>query len=491
MNNDSILNSIKAQLGICADDTSFDTELIVHINSVLAHVTQLGVGPKEGVSIVDDSATWEQLILDSMTLQNVKSLVYLRVKILFDPSASATVMKAHQEMAQEMEWRLLVQAEHDNEAPNEGDKDITKHSDYLYSLNVSKLNYAFGKKFIEERFKPTFGMCSSVHNGDFYGRNLDWDYNHDAELVIRIPRTATHYASLSVTGANSLFTQEIIKNKKYLEYLDALPFMVVDGINEKGVCVNVNIVHMEKGRTIGTVPLIQKKDSISTVMLPRYILDNYRTAREAVESIRDYISVYAPKTLWDQNMEPHFMICDKNESYVLEFVNNQVVIIKSNYLTNFYLHGVEFNEDGKVYTPEIQDSDHNAVDTNHVTPLGMGLERWNLIVDYYESLNSECGMAILMTGILDYNNSYLLTENKWYTEFTGPHSTGLLTTKSSVQDYEPIMSKARELFDNRSRDDVGDNATWHTAHTSIYNIPSLMLTIYDSSEDKRPHTFML
>lgn len=491
MNNNSILDSVKAQLGICEEDTSFDKELIIHINSVLAHVTQIGVGPSEGFAITDSSEQWDQLIQDSMTLQNVKSFVFLRVKLLFDPSASATIMNAQEAMAKEMEWRLYAQAEHESKSSSdEGSKELVKHSEYLYSMKFPKLNYLFGKKFIEERFKPSFGMCSSVRNGNFYGRNLDWYYNTDVDLVVKVGHTMSHFASIGVVGANSLLTKETINSGAYKDYLDALPFMIVDGINEKGVFVNTNVVHLEKGRTIGTIPLVQKKDSVCMLMLARYILDNYKSAKEAVEAIRDYISVYGTKQLWEMGMEAHYMIGDNTRTYILEFVDNQVVIGEKPYLTNFYLADVVFNQDGKVYTPETQDADHNAIDTNHITPLGMGLERWNTIVDRYSSSDSEIGMKNLMVYSLDYRLAYALNGTKWYTEFTGQNSHNYVTTKSTPEEYAYVMGTAHEMFLNRKRE-VGPVGTWHTTHTTIYNISSLYMILFDSSEDGKEHMFML
>ncbi len=105
---ESILTSIKKLLGIAEEYTHFDDDIIMHINSVFMILNQLGVGPKEGFYIEDDSAYWEDYIPDPMQLQAVKSYIHLKVKLLFDPPASSAVMECIKQMIAELEWRLNV-----------------------------------------------------------------------------------------------------------------------------------------------------------------------------------------------------------------------------------------------------------------------------------------------------------------------------------------------------------------------------------------------
>ena len=104
----SILTSIKKMLGIAEDYTEFDEDIITHINSVFLNLTQLGVGPEEGVMIEDDTAVWEDFIDDSIQLQAVKTYMYLKVKLLFDPPLSSSVTESFTRMIAELEWRLNV-----------------------------------------------------------------------------------------------------------------------------------------------------------------------------------------------------------------------------------------------------------------------------------------------------------------------------------------------------------------------------------------------
>lgn len=104
----SILDSIKKLLGIPSEVTEFDTDILIHINSVFSILTQLGVGPSSGFSIEDSSAEWSDFIGDDARLSDVKSFVYLKTRLLFDPPASSAAMDAMNRMAGELEWRINV-----------------------------------------------------------------------------------------------------------------------------------------------------------------------------------------------------------------------------------------------------------------------------------------------------------------------------------------------------------------------------------------------
>lgn len=109
---DSILTSIKKLLGISEDYEHFDADIIMHINSVLAILAQLGVGPTEGFSIRDKTATWGDYIGENAKkLNDVQMYIYLRVKLIFDPPSSASVIEAMTNAKNELEWRLSVSSD--------------------------------------------------------------------------------------------------------------------------------------------------------------------------------------------------------------------------------------------------------------------------------------------------------------------------------------------------------------------------------------------
>lgn len=108
---DSILHDTKDALGYAFDYGPFDAEIILHINSVLADLNQLGIGPLEGFSIVDADQTWSDFMADEKRLNNVKSYVYLAVGMLHDPPNTGYVLDARTKQLEKAEWRINVARE--------------------------------------------------------------------------------------------------------------------------------------------------------------------------------------------------------------------------------------------------------------------------------------------------------------------------------------------------------------------------------------------
>lgn len=107
----SILTSTKKTLNLAEDYTAFDEDIIVHINSVFSTLNQLGVGPIEGFMIEDKDPTWDAFLGSDPRLNHVKTYMYLRVRMLFDPPTTGYHTEAMQKQIEEHEWRLNVQRE--------------------------------------------------------------------------------------------------------------------------------------------------------------------------------------------------------------------------------------------------------------------------------------------------------------------------------------------------------------------------------------------
>lgn len=108
---DSILTSIKKLIGYPEDYEQFDTDLIIHINSVFTILNQIGVGPINGFSIKDKSTTWSEYTGDTVLFDSVKTYVYMKVRLVFDPPSSSFVLESIKAMIKEYEWRLNAFAE--------------------------------------------------------------------------------------------------------------------------------------------------------------------------------------------------------------------------------------------------------------------------------------------------------------------------------------------------------------------------------------------
>ena len=107
---DSILYTIKKMLGIELDYTHFDIDIITNINTTFMNLQQIGVGPKTGFHITDTTSKWVDYI-DDENLEAVKTFIYLKVRLLFDPPTNAFLVDAMERQIKEIEWRLNVQVE--------------------------------------------------------------------------------------------------------------------------------------------------------------------------------------------------------------------------------------------------------------------------------------------------------------------------------------------------------------------------------------------
>lgn len=104
----SILNSVKALLGIDTTDTAFDTEIMININMVFATLNQLGIGPLQCYSISSSANNWTEFTNDAFILGLVRTYVYLKVKLLFDPPAGSAAAESMNKVASELEWRMYA-----------------------------------------------------------------------------------------------------------------------------------------------------------------------------------------------------------------------------------------------------------------------------------------------------------------------------------------------------------------------------------------------
>lgn len=110
----SILTSVKKVLGLDESYTAFDVDILMHINTVFSVLTQIGIGPTDGYMIEDATPTWDAFIGTDNRMNSVKTYVYLRVRVMFDPPTTSFVIDAMAKQIQELEWRLNVVREGDS-----------------------------------------------------------------------------------------------------------------------------------------------------------------------------------------------------------------------------------------------------------------------------------------------------------------------------------------------------------------------------------------
>lgn len=105
----SILLSVEKMLGGGSEYEHFHQDIITHINSVFFILWQLGVGPSDQpFKITGPDEEWTDFISDENELESVRTYVYTRVKLMFDPPANSTHMESLKNLSNELEWRMNV-----------------------------------------------------------------------------------------------------------------------------------------------------------------------------------------------------------------------------------------------------------------------------------------------------------------------------------------------------------------------------------------------
>jgi hypothetical protein len=177
---ESILTSIKKLLGIEEEYEHFDSDIIMHINSVFMILNQLGVGPSEGFSIEDAESVWTDYIPDGSNLEAVKTYIHHQVKLMFDPPQSSAHIEALKRTISELEWRLNIQTE---SLPNSAkkytevllfDRFYVESSDspsLVFSHRVTALTMTLFDKFkiILDNYKERIETVTTIDNMSYIG----------------------------------------------------------------------------------------------------------------------------------------------------------------------------------------------------------------------------------------------------------------------------------------------------------------------------------
>ena len=110
---DSILISIKSMLGVQEEFTGFDGTIMSAINTAIFSLNQVGIGPVDGMTVVSTDQTWSELYDGVSNLEAVKSYIYLKTKLIFDPPATSFLLQSIDSQMTEALWRLSIEVEPD------------------------------------------------------------------------------------------------------------------------------------------------------------------------------------------------------------------------------------------------------------------------------------------------------------------------------------------------------------------------------------------
>lgn len=236
---------------------------------------------------------------------------------------------------------------------------------------------------IEQHPKLFFrGGCSGLRVGDFHGRNMDWTIDTKNYYLVRVSAKPDRLASMGVAMAF------------YGDDRELLPWVMMDGINSKGVAVQVNVVPTgDCGITVSTKPGAPR---LATPMVVRYLLDRAESAAGAVELIRG-VDLFG-----NGKNELHWMISDERTSYVVEVVSNSVRAIEHPLITNFYVTESPYAKKGGAFTKG-----------------AAGIERYERLRRWLGKVKTHEDMLSAMKEEW-YTNAYRPgVESAWWSEFNG------------------------------------------------------------------------
>lgn len=332
-------------------------------------------------------------------------------------------------------------------------KNLYEVTYYDYDLNYSAQNRTDPLFAVSRNRADTApGGCSAIHVGNYVGRNLDLAYGDYSEVVVHVPSSKNRYAS--VGSFNTLMFGEgetLRKDDLGEDIYNMIPLCICDGINEKGVVCEINVTPAKDiGFIDGTNP---GKPTLNFENVVRFVLDNAASAEEAVSLLDDY-NICIP---WDwTNMqqsgyEPHFLIADEKDSYVVEVINNKVVATKGeNVLTNYYI-GIEGG-----------------------TNSGQGIERYQTLKANSNMADSVDGMARLME-LVYWSKSNDTSGNICYSDHFGTIAKdGTEINKSNYEKYKNELIETAKLSDKLTKEMIitgkNEDNLWLSVHTCVFDI---------------------
>lgn len=356
-----------------------------------------------------------------------------------------------------------------------GDASVDKVADYLY-----RKSYSFYEDYKDVEMRSVASGCSSFRIGNTMGRNLDWYYSYQADFVVTCERIGA-YRSIGVASHPGI-TKSMAESGEYTPFYAELPWYTQDGINEKGLYINHNVVPDDiEGGLTDAIPTGRVDVVLDGRQVTRYVLDNYASVHEAVEHICKHVKIVCNRDLVDKGYGVHYMLADGTDTVVLEIVGGRLHVIEADAMTNFWLYGTRLNEDGTVYT-NADAPTHKATVENGITPHGAGLERWNIIQQYRNEGGTD--VRTLLNSLL-YSRTY--TDAEWFSEMVGSYG---ITVDTPADDsvMQQVVAGAKVLYENRTREEP---STWHTTHSCVYDLDALTLSVVVQEDGDNMYSFAL
>ena len=337
----------------------------------------------------------------------------------------------------------------------------TNGDEYLYTITYTDLDYFGAGEVVMDYYdihEAEPAACSAVRNGRYYGRNLDYYINGNADFIITTTAGKGRLASIGTSADYPRCTREGILNGTLTdEDYAAIAYYMTDGINEKGVAINVNVVPCDEcTRTSGTNP---GAPTVVTNGVVRYVLDHAESVDHAIELIKGVNLVLPSQKKFP--FEEHWMISDADKTAVVEIWNNEIVVVEDNVMTNFYLSHPD-------------------------TEMGIGHERYDILKANYDEGTSVDGMHKLMKRAW-YSNAYSSSADPlWYSETL---EDGCGFTWSDIRAGKVEKAISMILEDEKQYGSVDaqkclrGGTNWYTTHSIVYDLEQKTMSLIAQEND--------
>ncbi len=361
--------------------------------------------------------------------------------------------------------------------------------------------------------------CSAAQNGYFRGRNYDWYYGESDLCVVHTTKTEKRkHASVGISDFSFIAVDE---NGKYdiskLDY-SSIPLATVDGVNDAGVCIQINVLPYGENFTDEVTEFYHtpdKSDNLEGTDVVRYILDYADSVEHAIELLGEKD---VNPTLSTQN-EFHWMISGPTsktnpaiKTVVVEFFpkkNEKCMKVTDTFIENKPIM-TNFN------ISNFNGGYESAKDKKMLIGIGMGYERWKVLKDNYDQADSVMGMFDLMRKAWDSKTYDLYGHDFWYSEYGATRLKQYYEDQNELKRlvdeamgegaydaqiaakgdiyYSPalwgaegdikgdisktgIIAPAVKAFDKLHRANDMNNTLWITVETSIYDLKNKTLTL--------------
>ena len=340
-------------------------------------------------------------------------------------------------------------------------EEFTNVSDMLYEVTYDEYSSEIPDESKCKLLAGDLG-CSGVRNGDFVGRNFDYIMNECPTFVVRTTAKDGRYATLGV-GRLAKINSEKVEAGLSEEQIDILPWGIVDGINEKGLVANCNVVPRADWGEVPHTGTNPDGQDLNANYIVRAVLDNCATTDEVVE----YLGNYNVTPLDSELFDLHIMFSDSEKTIVVEFINNKIVAEEQYIMTNYFLNMDKM--------PDYTD----------------GIERVKILKENYDEGKTMDGMYNLMQRV-KYTNAYD-PAYEWYSELGYTNSEMKEKKKELKERLYVLQDEFKEELEYIEKNGYRESTDWwDTTHNSVYDMANkrVWITVHERYDEK-PFEFTL